>query len=776
MPPPPEDSRSRSALVAAVLFAGTLLLFCRATGFAFLDLDDPDYVTANAHVQGGLTWAGVRWACTSGDAANWHPLTWLSHQLDWQLFGADPRGHHATSVLLHAVNAVLAFLALRRLTGAFWTSAVAAALFAWHPLRVESVAWVAERKDVLSALFGLLTLWAYAVYAGRRRAGAPAGRWYAAALGAFALGLLCKPMLVTLPFVLLLLDVWPLRRPATESWRRLVAEKAPFLLLTASSCVITFLVQRAGDAVVVTLPAGVRLANAAVAGARYLGKFLWPFDLAVGYPYPARWPVAVVGGAVLLLAGLAALAWGQRRQRPWLLTGGLWFGGMLVPVIGLVQVGLQAMADRYTYLPALGLELALLWTVREITRPRWLRPAAAGLVLAGCAARTWDQLAVWRGPATLYAHAVAVDDRNFLAHSYLGTLLLNEHQPAAAETHLRRAVELNSDYIAGRHRLGVALLQLGRTREARDVWTALLERRPRFAAAHYELGVLLLHEGHPEEALAHFQAALRTKPGVDKVHVALGLAEMRLGRTDAALHDYEMALELNPLNPEAHSSLADALLAIHRDEEALPHYEAAARLRPDGVEEWNRLGDVLRSVGRLEPAAGAYRQVLELQADNVTAHFGLGAALEDLGQTEEAYAHYAAAADADPAFADAQYNLGVLLLNRGDAGEALPRFGAALRSRPDHPQARLGLALAALQLGRFQEAVTAGEQALVLNPDNAAAHRCLGAALRATGRLDEAIAHFESAVRLQPEDGDARAELQAARQARAGPPGPPPAP
>src|ERR1017187_241108 len=289
--------------VCLALFGGTLLLFSRAVNHDFIDLDDPDYVTQNAQVQAGLTWAGVRWAFVSGDAANWFPLTRLSHMLDWQIFGSHPHGHHAMNVLWHALSAVMAFLALRRLTGAVWTSATSAALFAWHPLRVESVAWVAERKDVLSVFFGLLTLWAYAVYAEKRRENrVGAGRFYALALAALAAGLLCKPMLVTLPFVLLLLDWWPLQRMSFGARLstldpRLIWEKVPFFLLAAASCAVTYLVQKNGGAVTDTFPLNVRLANAAVSVVRYLGMFFWPFNLAVGYSLPDHWPVLTVAGA-----------------------------------------------------------------------------------------------------------------------------------------------------------------------------------------------------------------------------------------------------------------------------------------------------------------------------------------------------------------------------------------------------------------------------------------------------------------------------------------------
>jgi len=329
-------------VVGLSLFCGTFLLFSRAIPHDFIDLDDGDYVTDNPTVQAGLTEPGLRWALTASVAANWHPLTLLSHMLDCEFFGANAHGHHATSVFLHALNAVLAFLVLRRLTGSLRLSAVSAALFAWHPLRAESVAWIAERKDVLSVGFGLLALWSYAVYAERRRAGTGrAGWYYALTLTWFLLGLLCKPMLVTLPFLLLLLDYWPLQRPgAGPGW--LCLEKIPFLALSVGSSIVTYWVQKDAGAMGNTFTLQARLANAAFSVARYLGKFFWPFDLAVGYPFPDRWPPAGVFGATGLVLGITGLAVWQRRRQPWLFVGWFWFLGMLVPVLGLVQAGLQS--------------------------------------------------------------------------------------------------------------------------------------------------------------------------------------------------------------------------------------------------------------------------------------------------------------------------------------------------------------------------------------------------------------------------------------------------
>jgi tetratricopeptide (TPR) repeat protein len=758
----------RAILVCLALFCGTLLIFSRAVNHDFMDLDDPDYVTANTHVQAGFTANTVQWALTSGDAANWHPLTWFSHVLDWRLFGKDPRGHHATNVVFHALNAVLVFLVFRRLTGAFWTSAICAALFAWHPLRVESVAWIAERKDVLSGFFGLLTLLAYARYVEKMKNNETFNiqhstfntQWnYWLALLFFALGLMCKPMLVTLPFLMLLLDWWPLQRFAIQ---RLVLEKIPFFLLSAASCAVTYLVQKKAGAVVDTITFGSRVANAVVSVVRYLGKFFRPFDLAVGYPTPLHWSVAAVAGAALLVLAITAAALWQWRRRPWLLVGWLWFAGMLVPVIGLVQVGLQAMADRYTYLPVLGLQLALLWTLRDLAMPavfRRLKPVLVVLLLAGCAARTWNQLGVWKNPHTLHEHSLAVTRENYLAESYLGTTLENEGRHAEAAVHFQRALELKPDYLAARYRLGVAFDKLGRTNEAMAAYMEVLKVNPNYGVAHYGLGGLLLEQNRPKEAIPHFQAALKIKADYDPAYLALGAAMSRLNRPQEAIGYFEKTLAINPRNAVAHFDYANVLVDLHREPEALKRYETALGLDPDFAEARVNYGNVLRASGRLEEACAQYRRASALQPKNAGAYFGLGAALEDLNRGDEALDSYLKAAQFKPDDADAQYNVGTILLNRNQPAEAAAHFQAAVKSQPDYEAAHLGLGLAAAQLGNQSEAMDHYQRALALAPDDAMALCCMGVSLRRQDRLAEAIPYYEKALRVKPDYAEVQAEL-----------------
>ena len=371
-----ESTRRRNILTGLLLTAVTLSLYAPVRHFDFINFDDPAYVLNNPQVQAGITSSSIRWAFTQGHSSNWHPLTWISHMLDWQLFGRHAGGHHATNVLLHTGNTLLLFGLLIRLTGKAGRSAVVAGLFALHPLHVESVAWIAERKDVLSTFFGLWTLWAYARYADR-----PSAARYLAALGLFALGLMSKPMLVTWPFVLLLLDYWPLKRVDSVPWRTLLREKVPFLVLALASAVVTFLVQREGGAVaaISRISAGMRLQTALVAYVAYIGKLVWPTRLAVLYPLAHSLPIAQVAGAVAVLAIITYAAWRGARRFPYLATGWLWYLGTLVPVIGLVQVGTQRMADRYTYIPYIGLFVFGVWGVADWAEQRKIpRGAMAG--------------------------------------------------------------------------------------------------------------------------------------------------------------------------------------------------------------------------------------------------------------------------------------------------------------------------------------------------------------------------------------------------------------
>lgn len=583
--PPAAQPRLVSNLwIYAALAVATLAVYAQAMGFDFVNFDDPDYVTRNAHVVHGLTGKGIAWALTSGYGANWFPLTWISHMLDCQFFGLDAGWHHLTNILIHVAASLLLFAFLRRATGARWPSAFVSFLFALHPLHVESVAWIAERKDVLSAAFWFLALWAYVRYSERPDAGR-----YALVAAAFCCGLMAKPMIVTLPFVLLLLDFWPLRR------RLRIREKLPLLGLSAMVAAITFEVQQAAGAVKAldALPLGLRVQNAVISYVWYIWKMLWPSGLAVFYPFPARiavWETITAGAA---LAAITIFAVRAARTRPHLAVGWLWFLGTLVPVIGLVQVGMQARADRYLYVPMVGLGIMLAWSA-----PRVKAMAGAGVaVCIGFASVTVVQAGYWRNSESLFRHALEVTTNNSVAEHNLGAALLTD--PARlpeAIAHLEAALRLRPDSARIHSDLGSALAKSGQLPKAAEEFRAALALEPGAAIVHNNLGNVLAGEGHAAEAIAEYQAALRMDPdyadakrNLEAVHsdeagshYNAGVDFARQGRGQEAVAEFEACLRIDPGNAEAHNNLGVVLSQMPgKLEEAIAHFETAVKLKPD---------------------------------------------------------------------------------------------------------------------------------------------------------------------------------------------------
>jgi len=548
--------------ICVCLAVATVAVYWPVGGYGFTNFDDPGYVSENPHVLAGLTWEGVRWAFTNAQEANWHPLTWLSHMLDCQLFGPSAGRHHLVNVGLHALSILLLFLVLARMTGRRWPSAMVAALFALHPLHVESVAWISERKDVLSALFWMLTMGAYVLYAER-----PSVIRYLPVFVFLALGLMAKPMLVTLPFVLLLLDFWPLGRlPQTAAWKaaalRLVAEKIPLLLLVAASSVVTYVVQQKGGAVMSTdlCPFDQRVPNAPVAYVAYLAKTVWPAGLAVFYPYDFHLPAwqaafSAVGLVVVMLLALALL-----RRRPYVAVGWFWYLGTLVPVIGLVQAGNQAMADRYTYVPLVGIFVAAVWFVADWTawwrhRMKALVPAAAA-ALIGFAAVTFNQVGYWSDSETLFRHALAVTVDNEVAHGNLGNALAEKGETDEAIREFREVLRVNPNSEMAHNNLGNALAKRGQMDEAIREFRTALNLKPEFAYAHNNLGLALAVRGQQDEAIREFRTALNLQPGYAAAHKNLGLALAARGQTGEAIRHYQEALRLQPDDVEVLNNLA----------------------------------------------------------------------------------------------------------------------------------------------------------------------------------------------------------------------------
>lgn len=586
--PSREKARPRNPyLVPAVcglLLLAVLLVFSQTAEFTFVNYDDNTYVYENPHVSAGLTADNAAWAFTHSHSDNWHPLTWLSHMMDCQFFGLAPRGHHLTNVALHAAAVVLLFLVLLRMTDRLWPSVFVAVVFAIHPLRVESVAWVAERKDVLSGLFFMLTLWTYSKYAERPTSW---GR-YIAVIVCFALGLMAKPMLVTVPFVLLLLDYWPLGRmkpPPTDYLQRLVIEKTPLIVMAIASCEVTLMAQAGAMQPLGAIPLPSRIANALVSYATYLIQFIFPVNLAAFYPHPgATLPVWEVGAALLLLLGVTLAALTMRRKYPYLFVGWLWYLGMLTPVIGLVQVGNQATADRYTYLTQIGLCVALAWGVSSAAAAwpnyRRLVPVAASLIIAVLMVCAWRQTGYWRDSESLWTRALDCTSNNALAHNNLGKDLAERKKMDDAVIQFKKAVDICPDYALAHSNLGGVLASQGQLNDAIGHYRTALAIRPDFASAHNNLGAALARQGKADDAAAEYRKAVESDPDCPEANNNLGSILMKQNRIDAAIACFQKALDANPSYPEAHSNLGAALAKQRQFDKALRHLEEAVRLAP----------------------------------------------------------------------------------------------------------------------------------------------------------------------------------------------------
>jgi tetratricopeptide (TPR) repeat protein len=640
--PRPNDGTTRSSVAAErpgaawwislALAALILIVFAPVRDYGYLAFDDKSYVVENSRIAQGLTWNGIVWALTTSHAGFWMPLTWLSYMVEIHFFGLAGYPHHVTNVILHLLSTLALFWFLRRVTARLWESAFVAVLFAIHPLRVESVVWITERKDMLCGLFWMLSLCAYAAYVRR-----PGPLRYLAVAAAFGLALMSKPMAVTLPFVLLLLDIWPLQRmrPAAAQgmdWTRAVLEKLPLLGMAALSAILTISFHRGqnGLTTLTNLSLGTRLANALQSYAVYIGDMMWPANLALFYPFGdlSWWKPAL---SVALLGAVSAFVVCNAAKRRYLLVGWLWYLGTLLPVSGVLQAGLQARADRFTYLPLIGLFLMASWGAGEFFG-RWRRRgrialATAAVLIAGAlAAVAGRQVRLWESRVGLWEHALRVTTNNYMAHAMLA----------------------------------YALADLGRVNDALRHYREALRIKPDFADARNNLGIALAGTGRFEEAAAEFRTAIRIGPVRADMHYNLGFALAELGRFDEAIAEYLSVLRLEPDSGKAHT----------------------------------KIGDAFQLQGRIEDAISRYNEALRVQPHYALAHNNLGVALSNQGRMEEAILHFNAALRIQPGLAEAHNGLGVALAGQGRFGEAVPHFSEALRIQPGMANARANLQLA----------------------------------------------------------------------------------
>lgn len=651
--PGSEPSRffGKTAVLGLLLFGLAFVVFFPVVHHDYVNMDDPSYVS-DAHVQAGLTRAGVAWAFTT-----WHPLTWLSHMLDVQLFGPGARGPHLVNLLLHSANTLLLFALLRRLTGTLWPSVFVAAIFALHPQQVETVAWVSERKGVLSSFFGLLSLLAYARFAqmlpevrsrksevGNQtsvlRPLSSASYWLALLL--FALGLLCKPMLVTLPCVMLLLDFWPLRRWQWSKLKFLLAEKLPFFALAALSALLNVAFHKSAGTVqsLATHSLDKRIADALMAYPHYLSKAFWPVDLAVPYPRNSHWPIAGVVGASLLLAGLCFVTIRYGRRFPFLATGWFWFLGMLVPVSGLVQIAAQTVADRYQYLPSVGLFILVTWGAVEIAKsrrlPNLLLGGLAALLLIAATARTRDQLRHWQNSETLARHAIAVVPDNWLAQYCLGWHYDTIGRKAEAIEHYRLATQIKPNYAEPWNGLGCLYVEAKNFPEALPCFEAAVRAKPDNVDYRFNLAKALGALRRVPEAIAQHEEALRRKPDFVLAHNDLGLALAYLGKFAESIPHLREAVRLKPNEPALLFDLGKTLASAGQPAAALEPLQESLRLAPDNLQTRFALGSALAASGRMDDAVTQFQQILKQKPDHASTHFALGKAYASQGQTNAA--------------------------------------------------------------------------------------------------------------------------------------------
>ena len=663
-------------VVALLLIASTLLLYAPIKDHQFINFDDNTYVTNNNWVKRGLTWQSARWAMTTLEPSFWHPVTWLSHIWDVQLFGLNPAGHHLTNLLLHLANVLLLFGVLQQMTGAVWRSALVAFLFTLHPLNVESVAWVAERKNVLSTLFWLLTIGAYVGYVRK-----PGWGRYLGMMGVFVLGLMAKPMLVTLPCVLLLLDYWPLARLG-NGWKefrkrlpRLVIEKLPLFIPVTVISVVTM--EASSQAGTLTswegLTLGTRVANAVLAYGLYLKKMVWPTDLTLFYPHPgSSWGIGSVALAALVLGGISLAVWWQGRSYRYLVVGWLWYLGTMFPVSGIIQVGGQSMADRYTYVPFMGLFIITVWGTTDLMRNMRLRRewlvVAALCMLMPLTVLSRVQLSYWESTSRLFEHALLVTSNNHLAHTVLGLESMKKREFVRAEEQFMEAIKFG----------------------------------PKYAPAYNNLGLTLLEQERFDEAVELFSQSWKLNPNSVDALNNLGLVWLRQGKFREAALLFSQAIEVDPNHAAAYTNMGLVLAAQKRFEEAIVRYDRALKIAPDSYDAFNNLGVALMETDRLGEAVAHLSRAQEIDPDSVEAYANLGLALAKAGRIEEAAQRLSQAIEIQPEFAQSYYYLGLVRTAQERIPEAIESYRATLERKADHLEAQQKLNLLLEQPEEFQ--------------------------------------------------------------------------
>lgn len=714
-------------LVSLFLITTSLAVYWQVINHEFLGLDDDVYVTENPYIRDGWSVKGLVWAFTTDQEGHWHPVTWLSHMTDSELFGLNPEGHHGTSLVFHLLNTLLLFFLLRRVTGALFRSAFVAALFALHPINVEPVAWVAGRKDVLSAFFLMLTLWMYVLYSER-----PGFSRYACVVLFFVFGLTAKATAVTLPAILFLLDYWPLERfgggqkdtaaqdlpgPISEpafrqsSVRRLLGEKLVLFVILGIAAVVAVSALLYGRPKPVDLwnllPTKESLSFALTSYAGYMGKMLWPSHLAFSSPYPepaSLWQ-SVVSGVLLVLISVLAVVWA--RKRPYFLVGWFWYLVTLAPLVRVLNIGPTNMADRYTYIPLIGLFIIIAWGVPELLEQwryrRIFMAIFAALLLIALMSTSHIQASYWKNSHSLFSHAIRVTKNNWLAHYNMGWLLLNEEKPKDAVEHLLETVRIMPDNADAHNNLANAFVKLGKTGKAAHHYQEALKIRPESAEFHSNLGIALELQGNTKGAIRHYSEALLLDPELAKVQHNLGKALKGQGKLQEAVRHLSEAVRLEPQSSDYHHGLGLALARLGELEEAVTHFKEAMRIKPHDAEFHNNLAITLELQGHSKKAVHHYQEAVRIRPNYAKAHYNLGNILRRQGRLKEAMTHLKEAVRIKPDVAEFHNSLGTALAQQRDLKGAIGHFSEALRIKPGYGKALENLELVLRLLDKSAE-------------------------------------------------------------------------
>ena len=767
-------------LICIFLAVATFSVYLQVKDHEFIDYDDKAFISQNSNIKSGLSKESVIWAFTTTLSGSWEPITWLSHILGYQLYGSSSKNHHLINVFFHITNAVLLFIVLLRMTGALWQSGFVACMFALHPMNVESVAWLMERNMLLCTLFWLLTMLVYIHYTEK-----PSIKRYSLVILFFALGLMSKSMIVTLPFVLLMMDYWPLKRLKVNQKKyndkfemdfvikrsevlRLVLEKIPLLILSLGLSITIFKLAEGyeGTDYMAAVSFFGRLNNGMVSYLEYLAKTVWPTGLAVIYPHPlntlAAWKGILCGMALL---GVTFFSIRFIKKSPYFAFGWFWYLGVLVPVIGIfVQVGGElAMADRYAYLPLIGIFIIIAWGLPELIA-RWrhrekILSISAGIIISMLMATTWIQLSYWKNTLDLFKRAISVankKDPNFknpnhaLLYNHLGLVFYNMGKPEESTSHYEMAIKIAPDLAMAHTNLGISHLSMGNTEEAISHYKTAIKFNPNHAHGHYNLGIVLFALGKIKEAISHYQTAIKLNPNYAAAHNNLGLILEGNGRTREAISNYRTAINLKPGYAAAHSNLGNTLFALGKTEEAIAHYKTVVRLRPGFFPAHTNLGNALFALGKTEEAIAHYKAVIRLKPDLALANSNLGIALFALGKTEEAITHYETAIRLNPDFAMAYTNLGNALSALGKTEEAIAHYKTAIGLKPGYTEAHHNLGVALFAIKKVEESISHYKMAIKFKPNYPMAYTNLGNALFTLGKTEKAISHYKTAIRLRP--------------------------